>query len=81
MIQWFHVLLGIVWFGGTLYLNFVAIPAVMTLPLDQQQSLMTAGHHIFYTLEREHNTSPYMALVALCEEKQKERRHCDGQIR
>lgn len=42
VIQWFHVLLGIVWFGGTLYLNFVAIPAVMTLPLDQQRSVSRA---------------------------------------
>ena len=39
VIQWLHVFLGIVWFGGTLYLDFVAIPAVTTLPLDQQRSV------------------------------------------
>jgi uncharacterized membrane protein len=27
-VQWLHVLGGIFWFGGTLYINFVAIPAL-----------------------------------------------------
>jgi uncharacterized membrane protein len=39
VIQWLHVLLGIFWFGSTLYLDFVVIPAVMTLPLEQQRSV------------------------------------------
>jgi uncharacterized membrane protein len=39
VIQWLHVLLGIFWFGSTLYLDFVVIPAVMTLPLDQQRTV------------------------------------------
>jgi putative copper export protein len=26
--QWLHVLCGVFWFGGTLYVNFVAIPAL-----------------------------------------------------
>jgi len=37
VIQWLHVFLGIFWFGSTLYLDFVVIPAVMTLPLEQQR--------------------------------------------
>jgi uncharacterized membrane protein len=37
VIQWLHVLLGIFWFGSTLYLDVVVIPAVMTLPLVEQQ--------------------------------------------
>jgi uncharacterized membrane protein len=39
LIQWLHVLLGIFWFGSTLYLDVVVIPAVMTLPLEQQRSI------------------------------------------
>ncbi len=39
VIQWLHVFLGIFWFGSTLYLDFVVIPAVMTLPLEQQRSV------------------------------------------
>ncbi len=39
IIQWLHILLGVFWFGSTLYLDFVVIPAVMTLPLEQQRSV------------------------------------------
>jgi uncharacterized membrane protein len=39
VIQWLHVFLGIFWFGSTLYIDFVVIPAVMTLPLDQQRTV------------------------------------------
>lgn len=39
VIQWLHVFLGILWFGSTLYLDFVVIPAVMTLPLEQQRTV------------------------------------------
>lgn len=39
VIQWFHVLLGIFWFGSTLYLDVVVIPAVMTLALEQQRAV------------------------------------------
>lgn len=38
-IQWLHVFSGIFWFGSTLYLDFVVIPAVTTLPLEQQRSV------------------------------------------
>ncbi len=33
------MLLGIFWFGSTLYVDFVVIPAVMTLPLEQQRTV------------------------------------------
>ncbi|HEY3071991.1 MAG TPA: hypothetical protein VGJ46_04170 [Candidatus Limnocylindrales bacterium] len=36
-VQWLHVLLGIFWFGGTMYLDFILIPALMTLPLSDQR--------------------------------------------
>ena len=39
IIQWLHVFLGIFWFGSTLYLDFVVIPAVMTLSLEQQRTV------------------------------------------
>ena len=39
IIQWLHVLSGIFWFGSTLYLDFVVIPAVTSLPLDQQRAV------------------------------------------
>jgi uncharacterized membrane protein len=39
VIQWLHVLLGMCWFGSTLSLDFVVIPAVMTLPLEQQRAV------------------------------------------
>src|SRR5260370_31565961 len=39
VIQWLHVFSGIFWFGSTLYLDFVVIPAVMTLPLEQQRTV------------------------------------------
>jgi uncharacterized membrane protein len=40
--QWLHVLLGIFWFGGTLYADFVMVPAVSTLPLGQQRDFGAA---------------------------------------
>lgn len=39
LIQWLHVFFGILWFGSTLYLDVVVIPAVMTLPLEQQRTV------------------------------------------
>jgi uncharacterized membrane protein len=40
-IQWVHELLGIFWFGGVLYLNFVVIPAITQQPLENQRQLST----------------------------------------
>ena len=39
VVQWLHVFLGIFWFGGTLYLDFVIIPSVMGLPREQQPAV------------------------------------------
>jgi uncharacterized membrane protein len=39
VIQWLHVLLGIFWFGGSLYLNFMVVPVVLSLPLGQQRAV------------------------------------------
>lgn len=38
VVQWLHVLCGIIWLGSTLYLNFVVIPATMSLPFAQQRA-------------------------------------------
>jgi branched-subunit amino acid ABC-type transport system permease component len=39
VIQWLHVLLGIFWFGGSLYLNVMVVPVVLSLPLGQQREV------------------------------------------
>ena len=39
VLQWLHVLLGIFWFGGSLYLNVMVIPVVLSLPLGQQREV------------------------------------------
>ena len=38
IVHWLHVFSGIFWFGGTLFLDFVVIPAVIGLPIAQQRS-------------------------------------------
>ncbi|GCE29967.1 hypothetical protein KDA_54510 [Dictyobacter alpinus] len=38
-IQWFHEFLGIFWFGGSLYLNFMVVPVILSLPLGQQRNI------------------------------------------
>lgn len=37
-IQWLHVLAGITWFGAVIYNDFILIPALTTLPVDQQRA-------------------------------------------
>jgi len=39
VVQWLHVFLGIFWFGGTLYLDFIIIPSIMGLPQEQQPAV------------------------------------------
>jgi uncharacterized membrane protein len=39
VVQWLHVLLGIMWFGSTLYINLVFIPAVLPLSREKQQEI------------------------------------------
>ena len=35
--QWLHVILGILWFGTTLAMNIIILPAMMKMPLDRQR--------------------------------------------
>lgn len=37
VVQWLHVLGGIFWFGGTLFTNFVLLPAIRTMSVPAQQ--------------------------------------------
>ena len=37
VVQWLHVLSAIMWFGGTLYQNLVALPAILRLPPGERQ--------------------------------------------
>ena len=37
--QWLHVLLGIFWFGSTLYTDFILIPAVGAMPPAMQREI------------------------------------------
>lgn len=39
--QWLHILLGILWFGNSLALAVVVIPAISKLPLVRQQEIGT----------------------------------------
>ena len=39
MVQWLHVLLGILWFGNSLSLATITIPALNRLPLVRQQEI------------------------------------------
>ena len=47
LIQWFHVLMGITWFGTVIFYNFVVLPAVMSFPAKEQGTVM--GHLAKYT--------------------------------
>jgi uncharacterized membrane protein len=38
-VQWLHVLLGIFWFGSTLYADVILVPTLMSLPLEKQQEV------------------------------------------
>ncbi|HEU0026014.1 MAG TPA: hypothetical protein VFQ25_02780 [Ktedonobacterales bacterium] len=35
--QWLHVLLGITWFGATIYADVILMPALMSLPVEKQR--------------------------------------------
>lgn len=39
VVSWLHVLLGILWFGSTLYINLILIPAVLPLSREKQQEI------------------------------------------
>jgi uncharacterized membrane protein len=38
--QWLHILFGTFWFGGSLFANFVVVPAMMRLPAEPQQQFL-----------------------------------------
>jgi uncharacterized membrane protein len=42
IVQWLHVILGILWFGAALYADFILIPALNTLPLTTQRAVGAA---------------------------------------
>ena len=37
IVQWIHVLAGIMWFGGAVAINMLVMPTVMVLPPEQQR--------------------------------------------
>lgn len=39
IIQWLHVLGGIFWFGGTLFLNVIVIPSIISLPIEERPGI------------------------------------------
>jgi uncharacterized membrane protein len=41
-VQWLHVFFGIFWFGAVLYVDFILIPAITTLPLSSQREVSAA---------------------------------------
>jgi uncharacterized membrane protein len=41
-VQWLHVVLAILWFGGVLYADVVLVPAFATLPVNIQRSAVGA---------------------------------------
>ena len=42
VVQWLHVLGGIFWFGGTLFMNFVIVPGIRTMSISGQKEFGTA---------------------------------------
>ena len=42
VVQWLHVILAILWFGGILYGDLILIPALNTLPLPTQRAVGVA---------------------------------------
>jgi uncharacterized membrane protein len=39
VVQWLHVLGGILWFGGVLFINLILIPALLPLSREKQQEV------------------------------------------
>jgi hypothetical protein len=44
-LQWLHILFGTFWFGGSLFANFVVVPAMMKLPAEPQQQFLKLFAH------------------------------------
>jgi uncharacterized membrane protein len=41
-VQWLHVLLGLFWFGGALYTDFILIPAIRDFSIARQREIGAA---------------------------------------
>jgi uncharacterized membrane protein len=37
VVQWLHVITAVMWFGTTLFLDFILIPTLTTFPISQQR--------------------------------------------
>lgn len=59
VVQWLHILFGTFWFGGTLFANFVMIPAIVRLPADRQFQI------IEFVAEQANRIVPWMAGGAI----------------
>lgn len=42
VVQWLHVLGGIFWFGGVLFMNFVIVPGIRAMSISGQKEFGTA---------------------------------------
>jgi uncharacterized membrane protein len=60
-VQWLHVLSAITWFGGNLYQNLVAIPAILKLPAGERQ--IEAAGHLTRLSERVIGPAAYATIV------------------
>jgi len=40
LVQLFHVLAGVVWLGGSIFMNLVVLPAVLALPIAEQRKVL-----------------------------------------
>jgi uncharacterized membrane protein len=61
VVQWLHVILGMLWLGGALYTNFILIPALGRLPLATQREV---GAHVGEVAGRVFTIAP-IGLVIL----------------
>ncbi len=57
--QWLHIFAGTFWFGGSLFANFVIIPAIMRLPAERQPAFIEA------IAEQANRIVPLMAGAAI----------------
>jgi uncharacterized membrane protein len=61
VVQWLHVILGMLWLGGALYTNLILIPALGRLPLATQREV---GAQIGHVASRVFTVAP-IGLVIL----------------
>ena len=58
--QWLHVIFAIFWFGSSMAMNFIFIPALNRLPLDKQREI---GSHLGAVAERVLNVVGPVVIV------------------